>query len=183
MALGFLQNVKTSQQILPPPFLGHYRQTDDNETRTSSLSLSVVQPVLVGHYLPEVVHHLVAAVDNVAVDNSAVAAGVAAYAVGKAVAAGVAACAVGKAVAACAVGKVGDCCTLVQLHSAEQGVVVAPVHADSTLAAAGLANSDVAAAVFAASAELSSVPTETLRVYLHCPVVGHLSVLHPCYLR
>ena len=170
MALGFLQNVKTSQQILPPPFLGHYRQTDDNETRTSSLSLSVVQPVLVGHSLPEVVHHLVAAVDNVAVDNSAVAAGVAA-------------CAVGKVVAACAVGKVGDCCTLVQLHSAEQGVVVAPVHADSTLAAAGLANSDVVAAVFVASAELSSVPTETLQVYLHCPVVGHPSVLHPCYLR
>ena len=164
MALGFLQNVKTSQQILPPPFLGHYQQTDDNETRTSSLSLSVVQPVLVGHSLPEVVHHLVAAVDNVAVaavDNSAVAAGV----------------------AACAVGKVGDCCMLIQLHSSEQGVVVAPVHADATLAAAGLANSDVAAAVFVASAEPSSVPTEILQVYLHCPVVGHPSVLHPYYSR
>ena len=69
MALGFLHSVKTYQQILSLPFLEHYRQTDDNETRTSP-SLSVVQLGLVGHSLPELLHHLDAA-GYVAVDIAA----------------------------------------------------------------------------------------------------------------
>ena len=53
--------MQTFQQIPTLPFLGRYPQTDDNATRTSSLSESVVQQGQVVHFRLELLHYLVAA--------------------------------------------------------------------------------------------------------------------------